>query len=132
MKKDRFNLVFLIEDDRFMRQWIKQQMERKSNTIVMTFSSAESAIGKMGLHPDLILLDFFLDSDNPENMNGHEAVNALLKKDPQVPIVFISGESNENLLLEYQEYRSIPHITKNAFNLDRLHITVQQYMRESA
>ncbi len=132
MRTDSYHLVFLVEDDKFMRELIKRKIESKSNAIVMAFPSAEEALCRMHLHPDLIMLDFFLDSDNPENMNGHEAVTAFRKVDPEVPVLFVSAEGNENMLVDYQQYRSIPHITKSPFNLAHLHETIPQFWRQSA
>ena len=72
--------IHIIDDDKVMLDILKHQLETIENVEIKTFSSAESCLNEMIEKPDLVILDFYLDSENAENINGHEALGILRDK----------------------------------------------------
>jgi DNA-binding NtrC family response regulator len=63
--------------------------------------------------PDVIILDYNLGIENSNRITAHAVINDIEKCYPDQYIVLISGESNANLLEEYNRYRNLDFIVKS-------------------
>jgi len=112
--------IFIIDDDKVMLETLKFQLEEIDNVEIKVFPSAESCFREMKEKPDLVLLDFYLDSENPKNMTGHDALRIFKNRFSDLNILFISREINMELLEMYRKYRSINYILKDLSNIKYL------------
>ncbi|MBL4709299.1 MAG: response regulator [Flavobacteriales bacterium] len=91
----------------------KEMLGTISGIDISTFNSAESCLEAIHQQPDLIILDYYLDSINPKNMNGHAALKKFREASSKSKILFISSKINEGLLEEYQKYRAVDFVLKD-------------------
>lgn len=120
MKTQTNKRIFIVDDDLVYLEIMKNEISELTDIEIETFTSAEDCLMQMHLHPDLIVLDFNLDSTNPKNMTGYEAAKAFFLENPKLKILFISGERNEFLLNEYKKYRSIDFILKTDYGCNQI------------
>ncbi|NQY67745.1 MAG: response regulator [Flavobacteriales bacterium] len=104
--------IFIVDDDNIYLEFIKHELSEVSNIEIETFQSAEKCLENMYKKPQLIILDYNLDSIYKDNISGHNALSILQKRKPQPEIIYISSSSNEGLLEEYQRYRKIDFVLK--------------------
>ena len=123
--------VFIVDDSPLYREVISNELKEISNIEVSTYSSAENCMENMDENPALIILDFYLDGENPGNMNGHFAMQQFrkFKKSPQ--ILFVSSIQNEELLMEYSEYRNVDFILKSELGTDRTTRKIEEKLSET-
>lgn len=112
--------VFIVDDSPLYRELISNELKEIENIEISTFDSAEHFLKKMDLQPSLVILDFYLDGENDQNMNGHEAIQHLRQLKKQPNIIFISSIINEALLQEYSNYRNIDFILKSELGTARV------------
>jgi FixJ family two-component response regulator len=110
MKKNK--MVFIVDDDVFYSEILKQELSKLKDVEIETFVSAEDCLLNLNRKPNLIILDFYLDSDNPANMTGHEAIGKIFSSQKDVKVLFVSGTHNETLLEEYKKYRAVDFVLK--------------------
>ncbi|MFM9056422.1 MAG: response regulator, partial [Bacteroidota bacterium] len=68
--------VFLVEDEPLQQQLMLDYLKDKFTLDVHGFSSGEEALSQLHLKPEVVILDYHLDSSNPAASNGVE----ILKK----------------------------------------------------
>lgn len=107
------NLVFVVDDNKVYRELIGAKIEKLPNVQVKVFESAEEALKEQCEQPKLILLDLYLDGENPNALSGHKAIEKFLAVDHPPKIILISGEHNYELLKEYTSYRNLDHVLKS-------------------
>ena len=129
MKNDEPKKIFIVDDDIIYLEILKNEISELQNIEIETFVSAEECLLRMHKRPDLIILDFYLDTLNPRNMTGHEALKELYIENPNQKILFISSSNNEFLLEEYRKYRSIDFILKTDYGSNHLQQMVQFYLK---
>ncbi len=82
--------VFIVEDDTITQMYLEHMLELDGHEVVGVASSGEQALIDLEQsNPDLILLDIELEGQ----LNGID-VATQLKDSSQVPIVFITGNSD--------------------------------------
>lgn len=112
--------VFVVDDSLVYTEILRHELNVLKNIHVTTFSSAEECFTKLKENPNLIILDFYLDGENPNNMSGHDALNALQKIDNCPEVLFVSSERNEGLLEEYKNFRNVDFLLKTSTGTEQI------------
>lgn len=106
--------IFILDDDRFYLEYMKEIISNYSSTIqTEVFSSKKEMLNNLNKKPDVIILDYNLGIENSTRITAHTVINDIEKNFPDQYIVLISGESNANLLEEYNQYRNLDFIVKS-------------------
>lgn len=96
MSTNKEKLVFVIDDTRVYNAFIKNYLITLGNYRVVAFEDAENALKQLNTqNPDLIILDHNLVADS--RVDGLYYLEKIKKLKPNVPVFFITGESNPEL-----------------------------------
>src|SRR3990172_5486627 len=73
--------VAIVDDEAQMREMLKDFVEQKFPAAeISMYSSGEEALEKIYEEPDMIILDYLLDSKNSEAMNGVQVLKKLKER----------------------------------------------------
>lgn len=122
--------VFIVEDSPLYREVLKEEISAIQDVEIQAFASAEACLAKISEEPELIILDFYLDGENENNMSGHEALKEFQKADTPPEILFVSAAKNEGLLEEYQNYRNVDFVLKKEAGTEYLVHKVRQKLNK--
>lgn len=89
--------IFVVDDDRMYRNILSDHLEDRFE--VQTFSTGEECIEQLREKPDLIILDYYLDSTVPEAKNGLEILQVIRKTDPDLKIIMFSSQEHYGVAL---------------------------------
>ena len=77
--------VLMVDDEEKFRSTTKKILQRKGFDTVLA-ASGEEAIGKLDEHPDVVILDIKM-----PGMDGHQALEELKKRSPDIPVIMLTG-----------------------------------------
>ena len=113
--------IILIDDDPQMREMLNDFFTGKyAHSHVKTFATGEEALSTMMIEPNLIVLDYHLDSAMA--MNGLQVLKKLKEKYPLVPVIFLSGQEKAEVAANTMKYGAYDYIVKNESAFHRLEI----------
>jgi len=95
--KDKDLIVFIIDDNVPYLNLLKKLLERP-NFSVFTFNTGEECLEYLQLQPDLVIVDYHLDSVNPYAMNGDKIAEVIEQRVPKAEIILISADNKFNLI----------------------------------
>ena len=112
-------LVFVVEDDSFFLEILKSKLSNDEKYTLKGFESAESCIENLNQKPDVIVLDYNLDKENPKAINGLEAVKKIKVDLPLTKIIMLSGQNSLEIAAEILELGVYDYVIKddNAFEI---------------
>jgi len=87
---------------------------------IKSFISGEDCLEAMDLNPDLIVLDYQMSSYDEERMDGLETLNEIRKKDPNLPVIVLTGNGSDELYLEFKNTGAVGYLTKDDYFVDSL------------
>jgi two-component system OmpR family response regulator len=70
------------------------------------------------LNPEVIVLDYFLNSENPNAKNGLDILKEIKKRDSKVKVIILSGQEDGNLVYDFVRENAANYVVKddNAFD----------------
>ena len=123
VKKDKIYNVFIVEDDKFYLELLKSYLSTRVNFKVTCFTSGEDCIQNIGSKPDLIILDYLLDRENPYAMDGRNVYRIIRNLSPTSNIIVVSAQQSAEVVfgLVQEGVRNYIMKDKQTFNeLDQL------------
>lgn len=113
--------ITLIDDDPNMSEMLRDFFKDKFPSSNLTsFGSGEKALEAMYESPDLIVLDYHLDSVDAAAMNGMQVLKKIKERFPDVPVIFLSGQEKAEVAANTMKYGAYDYVVKNENAFHRL------------
>ena len=129
MYTNRTLKITLIDDDPHMREMLSDFFIQKYPlSEISSYSTGEDALKKTISPPDLIVLDYHLDSVNVIAINGLQVLMKLKERYPQVPVIFLSGQDKTEIATNTMKYGAWDYIVKNDSAFHRLEIHINNIL----
>jgi two-component system capsular synthesis response regulator RcsB len=103
MKNSKFS-IFILDDSKIITEIMKQVISTVPGVSVSAFRNSASFMEQFSAEsPELIFLDYYLDSDNKKELTGEEIFMEIKQKNPQLPVVLLTGINDPNKLSHFKE-----------------------------
>ena len=120
----KFKHIFLIDDDASIRKAISRTLNEQGY-LVEEFTSGESFLENLSERSPAVIL---LDMEMP-GINGIEIQRRLILRGIKTPIIFISGHSHQQQIVDSMKYGAIDFIFK-PFQLDDLLLVISKAIQK--
>ena len=103
--------VFLVDDEPYCLHLYGRYLNNLGVTRIQYFSKGSDCLQQLKVRPDLIFLDYHMD-----NLNGIDILKKIKRFDPNIPVIFISGQEEINVAVNALKYGAFDYLSKE--NLD--------------
>lgn len=118
---DKRYLVFAIDDDPVYQQMIMDELSEQANLRTQGFSTGEEALNNLYLKPDIIVLDYYLNNNNPDAKNGLKILEEIQEQSPSSQIIALSGQLMPDITFEFIMKKGVySYIVKDANAFENL------------
>ncbi len=118
--------IMVIDDDPMMCEMIKDSLTKHDQTLtVELFGTGEDALASMSQMPDLVILDYQLDSIKADAMNGIQVLAKLKERFSELPVVFLSSQDKPEIAANTIKFGAYDYILKTETAFLKLAIAVQ-------
>jgi DNA-binding NtrC family response regulator len=105
--------IFLVDDNPvFLKTWEEQFKENENNN-VQGFTSGEACLEKLHQNPDVVFLDYYLNSENPKAMNGLRVLENIKVKAPTTEVVMLSSQDRLEVAVNCIKHGAFDYIVKS-------------------
>jgi DNA-binding NtrC family response regulator len=118
--------IFFVDDDKMILNLLEYTFQSRDDYKVITFQTGEACLENLQQEPSLIVLDHILSGPEEERLSGLQTLIEIRKKDPDIPVVILTGQGDEALLTEFMDKGATHYLTKDHFFIDSLIETIQQ------
>ena len=119
--------ITLIDDDVPLCEMQKDSLMRKFPDATITmYHTGEDALSKITERPDIVVLDYQLDSVHAEAMNGIQILTKLKERYPDLPVIFMSSQDRIEVASNTIRYGAYDYIVKNETAFHKLQLAVTQ------
>ena len=88
-------LIFLVDDDALFLKSIEIEFGQNTQSAIETFSTGELCLNRLSENPDIIILDYHLNSINKNAINGLETLDRIKIAQSSIPVIMLilSGQN---------------------------------------
>jgi two-component system OmpR family response regulator len=120
MANSRIITVFLVDDNTLYLKDLELSFKSKPYYDTKTFPTGELCLEALSLKPDIIILDYHLNSVVPEAKNGLEILIKIRAVDQHVPIVVLSSDEKLEVAKSCREHEAVEFIIKDNLSFAKL------------
>jgi signal transduction histidine kinase len=119
--------ILLVEDERIMALYLRQQLGEMGYTVVAAVTSGEEALRQIeAQQPDIILMDIQIDGP----IDGIETTSRI-PPDRQIPVIYLTAFAEEATLERASATKPYGYLVK-PFSTRELHATIQMALARCA
>ncbi len=101
MHKDHPKKIFVVDDDELFANMLKDHLAKNPMHTVTAFNTGEDCVKELlHNHPDIIVLDFFLNSEFKDALNGLQILDVIRKLDKDVHVIMLSSQERYGVALQ--------------------------------
>jgi DNA-binding NarL/FixJ family response regulator len=94
---------------------------------IKLFPVGETCLMKMHLNPDVVIMDYFLNSKYGEAQNGLEIIKRIKKQNPQTNIVVLSAQDNYTVVLDAIKQYGCFYVQKDETAFDKVQQLIKNF-----
>ena len=114
--------IFVVEDNEFFSQLIKQKLEMNDKNEVTLFHNGEDFQRNLYLNPDIVVLDY-----NLPNTTGIDLLKEIKNFNEEIKTILLSGQEKVDVVIEAFENGAEEYIKKDDNALQLLDLKVQKH-----
>lgn len=123
--------VFLVDDDALFLKALEVDFLNGGEYEVHTFSKGELCLDKLGLLPDMIVLDYQLDSIDSSAINGIQTLDKIKATHPLIPVIMLSSQDKIEVAVNCMKHKAFDYIVKSETAFLRLDKAIKSIMESN-
>jgi len=100
-------LIFIVDDEQSISKLLTYWVKEKWKYDVEVFTNGEDALRRLGVKPDLILLDIML-----PGMNGIDILKRVKQIDENLPVIILSAQGSIEVAVEALKFGAFDYFPK--------------------
>lgn len=112
--------VFIIDDDDLFLKSLVIQFREIPIYEVVTFATGELCIEEIHNTPDIVILDYHLDSIEKNAMNGLKTLDIIKKMNNEIPVIMVSAQDKIEVAVSCIHHKAFDYVVKSETAFVRL------------
>lgn len=115
-EQEKTGLVFIVEDNKPYAETLKVFLSAEVSDIkeMKIFPVGETCLLELKKNPDIIIIDYFLDSKYFDAETGLEIIKQIRAEKPEVNIIVLSSQEEIDIVLEIVKKYNCSYVKKDA------------------
>ncbi len=131
MKSEKIKL-FLVDDDILFLKSLEIDFLQRADFSIETYATGELCLENLSHKPDIIVLDYYLDSVDKTAINGIETLDKIKAINSDIPVVMLSSQDKIDVAIECMHHSAFDYVVKSetAFmRLQKIITTIFKYKK---
>jgi len=112
--------IFLVDDEPIQNEMLKDYISERFKYQIKTYESGESALKDMHLNPEIMVLDFHLNSHLPDAQNGVEVLKKVKELHPLTQVIMLSGQDKLEVAIDSMKHGAYDYVIKGETAFSRM------------
>ena len=119
MKSEKIKL-FLVDDDILFLKSLEIDFLERADFSIETYVTGELCLENLSHKPDIIVLDYYLDSVDKTAMNGIDTLDIIKALNPNIPVIMLSSQDKIDVAIECMHHSAFDYVVKSETAFMRL------------
>jgi two-component system OmpR family response regulator len=118
--------IFLVDDDPMYLKALEHEFAKNPDIEITSFTTGEECLLRLSDKPDVIVLDYFLNSKQKDAKDGLAILMQIKEKAPATQVIMLSAYENVEIALNCIRNDAFNFIVKNDTTFLRLKYSIKQ------
>lgn len=125
-KSTKSGIVFIVEDNQAYASSLRSFIELNFPELreIKIFPVGETCVMELHRSPDIIIIDYFLDSKYSDAESGLETIKHIRAQKPNMNLIVLSSQSDIEVVIESVKKFHCTYIKKDENTFERLKETI--------
>lgn len=124
MDNEKRILLFLVDDDPLFLKSLEIEFTQNTGSEIKTFATGEQCLQTITQNPDVIVLDYHLNSVDENAINGLETLDRIKSYNPHIPVIMLSSQDKIEVAVNCMKHQAFDYIVKSETAFIRLQKTI--------
>jgi DNA-binding NarL/FixJ family response regulator len=120
--------IFVVDDDTMLTEAIKDWLTRDIPHNVSTFHTGEECLKHLYEKPDVIVLDYYLNTVSRDAANGIEILKAIKKYDPTLHVIILSSQEHYGIAAQTIQKGAEHYVRKDENAFEKIASLINEFM----
>jgi DNA-binding NtrC family response regulator len=117
-------LLFLVDDDLLFLKSLQIEFAQNTDSEIQTYITGELCLESISQNPDVIILDYHLNSVDKNAINGLETLDRIKEINPEIPVIILSSQDKIDVAVNCMKHQAFDYIVKSETAFLRLQRTI--------
>jgi len=125
-------LLFIVDDDALFLKSLEIEFTENTESDIKSFSTGEECLEHISQNPDVIILDYHLNSVEKNAINGLETLDRIKAVNKEIPVIMLSSQDKIEVAVNCMKHQAFDYIVKSEtafFRLQKAITTIFHYQR---
>ncbi len=131
MATKKLETVFIIEDSLAERAMLKDHLSKYPDLTIKEYSSGDACVKEITLgsveEPDLVLMDYFLDSAFGASRDGLESLSKLKEICPDTEVIMLTSVDNKRIIDLATQKGALDYVVKGVTAFEELDAALKKH-----
>jgi DNA-binding NtrC family response regulator len=113
MRNEKKILLFLVDDDELFLKSLELEFTQSTDSEIKTFVTGELCLENISQDPDVIILDYLLNSVDKNAINGLETLDRIKTINPRIPVIMLSSQDKIEVAVNCMKHQAFDYIVKS-------------------
>ena len=118
--------IFIVDDDAMLTEALSDYLTRKVLNQVSSFQTGEECLKHLSEMPDIVVLDYYLNSVQKDAANGLEILQAIHKHNPNTQVIMLSNQEKYSTALKSIQSGAVQYVIKDEEAFEKIAALIQQ------
>jgi len=117
-------LLFLVDDDVLFLKSLQIEFMQNTDSDIQTYVTGELCLESIEQNPDVIVLDYHLNSIDKNAINGLETLDRIKSINSAIPVIMLSSQDKIDVAVNCMKHQAFDYIVKSETAFLRLQRTI--------
>jgi len=113
MTNEKKILIFLVDDDALFLKSLEIEFAQNTGSDIKTFTTGELCLKNISQNPDIIVLDYHLNSVDRKAINGLATLDRIKAANSQIPVIILSSQDKIEVAVDCMKHQAFDYIVKS-------------------
>lgn len=121
--------IFIVDDDKMQCELLKDSLQKgKTAYNISIFHTGEECLKHLDENPEIIFLDYTLNSEDTKAKKGTEILRAIKRQKPETEVVMFTAQEKIEIAIDTLTHGAFDYIIKNESAFHRAEIAVKNIL----
>lgn len=123
--------IFLVDDDMFYLKALEHSISSKFDSAdIRLFQTGEACLEQMNLKPEIVILDYYLNSNEANAKDGLTILKEIKKISPNTKVIMLSAQDSLDIAVKCAESGSFDFIAKGTAAFTNINKELESIIEE--